>query len=284
MQRQLTTTFHPSFSNEIGGMGRPLSDEMMKQHIPSAYAAKEHHARSEKYVHIPTHEVLETLRRAGWTPHNAVQARPKTADRYGYAKHMIRLRHESSYLGKYQPEIAEVVLINSHDGSSAYQLFAGLYRFLCSNGLVAGDTFTNVRVPHKGNVLAEIADAVEMVNTEFPRMLQRVEQMKAFVLHKDEQLDFAVRALLARYGEEESPLKPSQLLEARRSEPNEGSLWTTYNVVQENMIKGGLLGSKHDKNGRIVRRRSRSIKGINQNVALNRSLWSIAERSLDEYI
>ena len=48
------------------------------------------------------------------------------------------------------------------------------------------------------------------------------------------------------------------------------------NVVQENVIKGGI---RAPYNPRATRRSSmRSVKGIDQDVRLNRALWQLAER------
>src|SRR3546814_3036217 len=61
---------------------------------------------------------------------------------------MIRLRHASQINGR---EANEIILLNSHDGTSSYQMLAGMFRFVCQNGLVCGDTVADVRVPHKGD-------------------------------------------------------------------------------------------------------------------------------------
>ena len=73
------------------------------------------------------------------------QTRVRHDDRRDYTKHMIRLRHASQINGR---EANEIILLNSHDGTSSYQMLAGMFRFVCSNGLVCGDTVADVRVPH----------------------------------------------------------------------------------------------------------------------------------------
>ena len=64
-----------------------------------------------------------------------------------------------------------------------------------------------------------------------------------------------------------------QLLRARRSEDRSSDLWTTFNRVQENTIKGGLSG--RNKQGR--RTTTRAVNGIDQDVKLNRALWVLAQ-------
>ena len=63
----------------------------------------------------------------------------------------------------------------------------------------------------------------------------------------------------------------------RRREDVDRSLWTTFNVIQENVVRGGLQGRKRNAEGRIRRAQTRAINGIDQNVTLNRALWTLAE-------
>ena len=74
-----------------------------------------------------------------------------------HTKHMIRLRHASQINGA---EANEIVLLNSHDGTSSYQMLAGMFRFVCSNGLVCGNTVADVRVPHKGDVAGLVIEGL----------------------------------------------------------------------------------------------------------------------------
>ena len=55
-------------------------------------------------------------------------------------------------------------------------------------------------------------------------------------------------------------------------------LWTTWNVVQENAIKGGLRGVGRDDLGRPRRVKSRAVNGIDQDIKLNKALWLLGER------
>src|SRR3546814_20077482 len=59
----------------------------------------------------------------------------------------------------------------------------------------------------------------------------------------------------------------------RRFEERKADLWSTFNRVQENFIKGGLSGRA--ANGR--QQRTRAVQGIDQNLKLNRALWMLAE-------
>lgn len=272
MNYHLATRFGRN-SHQISGR-EALDNEALFRHVPSIFAREAHDSRSERYVYVPTIDIVEGLRREGWFPFFAVQAVPRDGDRMGHAKHMLRLRRDDG-IGK--PEAAEVIIVNSHDGTSSYQMFAGMLRFVCTNSLVAGERFEEVRVPHKGNIQHDIIEGVYTVAEDFPRLIDASETMKEITLSADERRVLAEASLVARYGEDESPIRPEQIIEPRRREDAAQSLWMSYNVIQENMIKGGLHGQRRNAEGRIRRSQTRAVNGIDQNVTLNRALWTLAE-------
>lgn len=260
-------------AHQISGR-EPLDNDALFRSVPSIFATDAHGSRSARYVYVPTIDIVEGLRREGWFPFFAVQAAPRDGSRHGHAKHMLRLRRDDG-IGK--PEAAEVIIVNSHDGTSAYQMFAGMLRFVCTNSMIAGERFEEVRVPHKGAIQDQIIEGVFSVAKEFPRLIDSTETMKETQLNRDEQRLLAEASLIARYGDDESPVKADQIVMPRRREDAGQSVWTTFNVIQENMIRGGLDGRKRNANGHIRRSTTRPINGIDQNVTLNRALWTLAE-------
>jgi hypothetical protein len=272
MYHHLATRFG-RHSHQISGRDA-LDNEALHRHVPSVFAREAHDSRSERYVYVPTIEIVEGLRREGWFPFFAMQAVPRDGARRGHAKHMLRLRRDDG-IGK--PEAAEVIIVNSHDGTSAYQMFAGMLRFVCTNSMIAGERFEEVRVPHKGGIQDQIIEGVYTVAEDFPRLIDATETMKDTRLSRDEQQVLAEASLVARYGEEESPVRPDQIIAPRRREDAGQSLWQTFNVIQENLIRGGLDGRRQTSDGRIRRSTTRPINGIDQNVGLNRALWTLAE-------
>jgi len=272
MTYRLATRFGRN-SHQISGR-EALDNETLYRHVPSIFAREAHDSRSERYVYVPTIEIVEGLRREGWFPFFAVQAVPRDGERMGHAKHMLRLRRDDG-IGK--QEAAEVIIVNSHDGTSAYQMFAGVLRFVCTNSMIAGERFEEVRVPHKGAIQDQIIEGVYTVAEDFPRLIDATDGMKDTRLSSDEQRVLAEASLVARYGEDESPVRPDQIIAPRRREDVGQSLWQTFNVIQENLIRGGVDGRRQTSDGRIRRSRTRAINGIDQNVGLNRALWTLAE-------
>jgi hypothetical protein len=113
-----------------------------------------------------------------------------------FTKHMLRLRHADQIGGE---EADEIVLLNSHDGSSSYQMVAGLLRFVCKNGLAAGENVTDIRVPHKGNIIQNVINGAFDVLDGFDLIHEQKEGMRAVTLDRGEQRAFAGSALALCY-------------------------------------------------------------------------------------
>ena len=252
---------------------RPLTHEELMQFVPSVFSEDKHESRSERYTYIPTITLLDNLQREGFRPFFACQTRVRDESKREHTKHMLRLRREGQITGKQVPEI---ILLNSHDGSSSYQMLPGLFRAVCSNGLVCGESFGEVRVPHKGNVVERVIKGAYEVLGIFDRVEEKRDAMQSLMLPPPAQQALAKAALTYRFGEEHQPVTESQLLAPRRWQDESGDLWTTYQRIQENLIKGGLNG--HNAKG--GRTHTRAIKGIDGDVKLNRALWVMAENML----
>lgn len=152
-----------------------------------------------------------------------------------HTKHMLRLRREGQITGKQVPEI---ILLNSHDGSSSYQMLPGLFRAVCQNGLICGESFGEVRVPHKGNVVEKVIEGAYEVLGIFDRVEEKRDAMQSLLLPPLAQQAFARAALTYRFGEEHQPVAASQILTPRRYEDRQDDLWSVFNRCQENLLKG----------------------------------------------
>jgi Domain of unknown function (DUF932) len=258
----------------------PLSEDQMRAAAPSVFAEGKHASRSERYTYIPTIDVLRGLRKEGFEPFMVAQGQSRVEGRAAFTKHMLRLRHAAQ--AQTRAEANEIILINSHDGASAYQLLAGAFRFVCHNGLVVGDVVEDIRIPHRGNVQGEVIEGAFRVLDQFETVQAHTEAMKMLPLDPPEELAFATAALALRFGErgvEETgghrpaPVTAEQLNEARRIEDVGHTLWATFQRVQENVMRGGQPG--RSVQGR--RLQTRPIGSIDRGVSLNRALWMLAE-------
>nr|WP_226554751.1 DUF932 domain-containing protein [Celeribacter naphthalenivorans] len=269
-------------SNGGFASGEALSNEELRAHVPSIFASEAHESRSERFAPISTIEVLDELRVEGFDPFFAQQARTRIAGKEAFTKHMLRLRHRS--ITNAEGEAFEIILVNANDGTSSYQMIPGFFRFVCANGLMVGDTFNDVKVRHSGNAAHEVIEGAYTVLEDAPIIADQVERFKSITLQDSERQILADAAHMLRfpeaYGEDakDAPVKASDLLSPRRHADRGTDLWSAFNVVQENTIKGGLRGRIRDAQGRIARRTTREVKGIDQSKTLNRAMWMLTER------
>ena len=255
-------------------MNYPLSDDQLHRFAPSIFAEEPHDSRSSRYQFIPTIRIVNALRDEGFEPFAAQQTIVRDKSRVSHSKHLIRMRHNS--IQGDLDDTNEIVLINSHDGSSSYRIMAGCYRFVCANGLILGDAFDDVRIRHQGEETAGlvIEGAYEVLST-FDQVNEHKEGMKSLKLTDRGAEVFAEAALSLKYDPKggPAPVTPSQLLFPRHREDCSNTVWHIFNRIQESLISGGLRG--RSRNGR--RTRTRAVNGIDQNVQLNSALWSLAE-------
>lgn len=253
---------------------RPLSDDQLHRIAPSIFAAAAHESRSARYTYIPTIEVITALRGEGFEPYFVAQSRARDVSRREFTRHMLRLRRAGAVARQVGDEIPEVVLVNSHDGTSSYQMLAGLFRLICTNGLTVGSSVNEIRVHHSGDVVGRVIEGAYTVVEEFGKVQASADTMKAIELNVGEQRAFGQAALVAKYGEQTAPVTVDQVLEPRRHDDKGSDLWRVFNRAQENLVRGGLRN--RSANGR--RQRTREVAGITQNVQLNRALWTLAEQ------
>ena len=251
----------------------PIADDQLREVAPSIFAEAAHDSRSARYTYIPTSTILDGLRKEGFQPFAVTQTRVRDEGKRDFTKHMLRLRHASQIA---DTEANEIILLNSHDGTSSYQMLAGMFRFVCSNGLVCGNTVSDVRVPHKGQIIDNVIEGAYDVLDGFGLVRELRDDMRAISLHPAEAEIFARSALTLKY--EPDPVKPapvteSQILAPRRSADTGTDLWTTFNRVQENLVRGGLPA----RNAAGRRTRTREVQGIDQSVKINRALWLLAD-------
>lgn len=270
---------HQSFS-----AGQPMTDDDLYRIAPSIFATDKHESRSAQYAYIPTFQIVAGLRKEGFVPVRAIQGKSRTEGKEEFTKHMIRFQHPD-----YQNRTAlagvapEVVLMNAHDGTSSYRMLSGVFRSICTNSMIVmEDGATDVRVPHKGDVMSKVIEGSFEVLGESAITLQKAEQWQGVRLLRDEAEIMAEAAHVLRFGEtpedEKPAIKPIQLLRPRRTEDAETNLWNVHNVLQENMIRGGLHGYKKDATGRTRHSTTREVKNIDGDVKLNRALWLLSHK------
>ncbi|ECN8543510.1 DUF945 domain-containing protein, partial [Salmonella enterica subsp. enterica serovar Newport] len=250
---------------------RPLTREELMQYTPSVFGEDKHASRSDRYSYIPTITLLENLRREGFEPFFACQSRVRDPGKREHTRHLLRLRRTGQITGQQVPEI---IILNSHDGSSSYQLLPGYFRQVCTNSLVCGQSLGEIRVPHRGDIVGKVIEGAYDVLGVFDRVEEKREAMQSLLLPPPAQQALAKAALTYRFGEEHQPVTTAQVLTPRRREDYGQDLWTVWNTLQENLLKGGLPG----RTVQGKRTHTRAVNGIDGDVRLNRALWVMAEQ------
>jgi hypothetical protein len=264
--------------------GRELTEIEMRKLAPSIFATSAHESRSERFMPIPTIEVLRGLKNEGFVPVGVKQSASRTPGKADFTKHLIRMRRvDDGKVYNVGDTVCEILLKNANDGTSAYELLAGLFRIRCLNSLVTQTgTIDAIKVRHSGNVRDKVIEGTYKVLNEAERTLVAPQDWSTHILNRDEQLALAEAAHVLRFGDADgnvdTPIQPQKMLGIRRTDDRSNDLWTTWNVVQENTIKGGLRGQGRDDLGRPRRVKSRAVNGIDQDIKLNKALWILGER------
>ena len=257
--------------------GSPLSLEAIRQSAPAVFAQEPHSSRGPRYAYVPTIQPLQKLLDNGWGVYEVGQQRSRTADRDPYTKHMLRLRKMGHFdkppVG--MDGVPEVILINAHDGTAAYNLFAGFFRFVCSNGLISGSVMGGFKVRHTvgPQTSVEVLEAGEAVVTDkFPQLIAHIDMFRNTPTTRDTEMRMATAAIKLRYGDTLPPFPVEDLLRLRREEDAHANLWSVLNRIQENIMDGGwetrsLLGRKS-----MVK----AVERVSSVAKINAGLWDEA--------
>lgn len=261
----------------------PLSNDEIMAIAPSAFATQPWHATSSRYAFVPTSVIIDGMRNAGFFPYSVAQSRSRIAGKSEFTKHMIRFRPQNATLTAVGDSILEAVLINSHDGTSVYDLSAGVFRLACLNGMMVAEGSAGlepIRVRHTGRILDAVIEGTQRILEAAPAVNGIITEWKSIQLNRDEQRILAEEALSLRFDRNEetgnltNSVTPEQILKVRRNEDAGDNLWNTFNRIQEATVSGGLRS--YSANGR--RQRTKPVVGIAENSKLNRALWSLAEK------
>ncbi|HAU1805287.1 TPA: DUF945 domain-containing protein [Legionella pneumophila] len=260
-----------------------LSKEKLFKLAPSIFTQDSSHKTSAQYSPISTEQIIDKLMSEGFFPTWATQTKSLNQESKAFAKHMLRFqRHD--VMQNNQGLYPELVLINSHDGLSSYRLMAGLFRVVCGNGMIAGQSYDEIRIKHQGDVVGNVIEGTYKVIETANKMLDVSDDMASIHLNDTEKMIFAEAAHSLKFSDDEGAMivAPERLLQPRRYvDQKDNDLFTVFNVLQENLIKGGIRGHRLNKYGYTTRTKTREVKAIDQNVKLNRALWTLTEKMME---
>jgi hypothetical protein len=259
-------------------MNAILTLDDLRTLAPSVFAQAPWANVSTNYRFVPTSEVLGMMADQGFFPVMAKQSRTRIEGKAPYTKHMIRLRHRDHLGQTMHDEIPELVLINSHDRTTAYKLFAGIFRLVCENGMIiSSEDYGSFSLRHSGGkqLGQQIIDTTGEVISITAQAFENVNHWKGISLTPPQQLALAAAASELKPN---AAIEPARLLESRRpaddtDQAGNRSLWVTGNTLQESLMRGGVKGTA--STGRKVT--TKAVKSVTGDLAINRGVWRLME-------
>jgi hypothetical protein len=246
--------------------------DQLKSQTPSVFATSPSPKMSDKYVFVPTMDILENFEREGWELASA-----KQVGKGVHAVHELRLRN--GQLPKVGDTLVEAIIRNSHNGTASFQVSAGLHRLVCSNGLTVPTALAeSFNVRHSRFDLDEVKRLTESFAGRLPKIEGSVSRMMERQMTIDEKIDFVRKSVNIRFGQDRvlNDLQIVGLLTPNRGEDEGDDLWTIFNVVQEKYVRGGIETTS--QRGRRTKLRGlQNIVAVNQ---LNTKLWTLAEEMI----
>jgi len=249
---------HLIFTRRADAM--PLNNDEIYKRAPSVFALDKSPRLTERYGQVTTSNAIGILADFGFFPVQAAQV-----GKGQHAKHMLAFAETRPTFNEGRPEL---VLYNSHDGTSALKMFAGFFRFICSNGMVAGEGFKN-RMLHTAGTVSNFETMVTSTAGRLPDLQDKIENMRSTSMQTPDALEFIRTASGFRWKDELiTDNTIGDIYQPRRIEDTSNDLWTIFNRAQEGMIRGGVRVGPKD-------RKARPIGSIQQNLAINTKLWEL---------
>ena len=271
-------------------LGRQLDSYLTKEQIksiaPLVFADQPTNPDvSSKYLFVNTETIIDDLDKLGWKPVKVAQRKARKAEGTIFSKHMVSFQNPDIMIKGKDGDDAypRIILTNSHDGMQAFKFSVGIFRLVCSNGLVIADEqFSDFKIKHKGYTYEELRSVVNQAVADLPNRVQVMNDMKNRTLSQEEKEQLAIDAMLIRAG-----IKPNSeqarevnydvetiedILSPKRDADKGDDLWKVFNVIQEKITQGefhaALVGAKV--------RKVRKIKSFEKDLQVNKELFKLA--------
>lgn len=250
---------------------RTYTLDEIKQIAPSVFTEQKAPHLTDKYIQTPTSRVVEDLMRLGWQVTKVQEIKARKGK--GFQKHMVVFRNPDIMIrgNNGDDSFPQILLTNSHDGKSAFNFRVGIFRLVCSNGLVVSDAdFNNLSIRHINYTFESLQEKINGVIEKLPGLVQKINLFKSKELTQEQMIEFAYKAATLR---NKQVVNAIDLLNATREQDNGNDLWVVFNRIEEKILNGEYsYGRKW--------RKARSIKNFQKDIELNEKLWKIAESYL----
>jgi hypothetical protein len=270
---------------------RALSLDEIQTRAPAAFADTQADRLSSRYGQVTTTKAIDILSDFGFLPVQAAQVKARTHSAAQHGSHLLAFAQGGDRQGDGR---GEVILYNSHDGTSSLKLFAGFYRFICSNGIVAGDGFAS-KLRHTSGTVSGFEGMVRDVAGSLPELMDRIAQFRSRTISDNAARDLAENAAALRWekladagydvetglplhGSFYTPRTVDRILSPRRRGDNQADLWSVFNRIQESVMRGGVpVVSVTAAAPYGTTRQAKAISSVKGTVQTNRDLWNLAD-------
>jgi len=263
-----------------------MNKEQLREICPLAFAeAPTNPDVSKRYLFVNTETIVDDLDKLGWKPVQAAQRKSRGNGGTIFSKHMVAFQNPDIKITSSDGDDAypRILLTNSHDGMQAFKFSVGIFRLVCSNGLVVADEkFSDFRIKHKGYTFAELRNVVRQAVEDLPNKVQVMNDMKNRTLTQEEKNKLALDAMLIRAnitpGSKEATKFDydaetiEDILDPKRDADKGDDLWRVFNVVQEKITQGEFHAALKGAKVRKVRK----IKSFEKDIKVNQELFKLA--------
>jgi hypothetical protein len=286
---------HLIFSRNVNNTA--LTTERIQQLAPAVFSDTKAHGLSDRYASLNTAQLLPVLADFGYFPMQAAQKKSRKGEAQ-HSSHMLsfaKTYHTQDIIGDVRPEI---ILYNSHDGSSSVRLFAGCFRFICSNGIVAGDGFQS-RMYHNAKAINGFEDMLASTVNSLPLLMERIEKLRSTKLMYSDAVEMARKGVQTRwkmfddvitdmpystegvpFGSYATEKTVRDALVVQRNEDDYMDAFTVFNRIQEAVVRGNAfvrsLTKVNTSHGGLMRK-ARPISSVSEGIRVNSELWAIAD-------
>jgi hypothetical protein len=249
--------------------GNTYSLEQIKTIAPSVFTTDKAPHLTDKYIQTPTSRVVEDLMSMGWQVTKAQEVKARKGK--GFQKHMVIFRNPEIMIkgANGDDSFPQILLTNSHDGKAAFNFRVGIFRLVCSNGLVISDAdFNNVSIRHTNYTFETLQTKIQEIISKLPNLVQKINLFKSTQLTEAQMADFAQKAAALRT---KKTVNIMDVLTADRPQDAGTDLWVVFNRIQEKVIGGSYKAGN---------RKARSVKNFQKDIELNEQLFELAESYL----
>ena len=268
------------------GLDGYLTKDQIRNSAPLIFAdAPTNPDLSNKYLFVNTETIIDDLDKLGWKPVQAAQRKSRKAGGTIFSKHMVAFQNPDIQITSEDGDNAypRILLTNSHDGMQAFKFSVGIFRLVCSNGLVVADEqFSDFKIKHKGYTFGELRNVVKQAVEDLPNKVQVMNDMKNRILLPEEKNKLALDAMLIRAGIQPGSDKAAKfqyddetivdILDPKRDADKGDDLWRVFNVVQEKITQGEFHAALKGAKVRKVRK----IKSFEKDLEVNKKLFKLA--------